>query len=84
MAQDDRRLERIEKKLDDQNDHLSSIDKTLVAQHESLKEHIKRTALLEADIKPIRRHVYMVQGAGALIALLGVLMGILASLGALK
>jgi len=67
---DDKRLTRIEEKLDDTNDHLASIDITLAAQHISLKEHIRRTAILEADLAPIKKHVNMMSGA---LKLLGVL-----------
>lgn len=74
---DDKRLERIEKKLDDVATHLSSIDVTLGKQHISLKEHIKRTAILETEIAPIKKHVYMMQGALALIAGSGAILGIL-------
>lgn len=60
---DEKRLERIEKKIDDTNDHLVSIDITLVEQHLSLKEHIRRTSILEQEIKPIKIHVNRVEGA---------------------
>ncbi len=73
---DDRRLERIEAKIDDQNEHLSSIDVTLMSQHASIKEHIRRTGLLENELRPIKRHVYMVQGALAFITLLATIVGI--------
>lgn len=66
---DDKRLERMEKKLDDVADHLSSIDITLTAQHISLKDHMRRTALLEKEIAPIKKHVYMAQGAAGLLAI---------------
>lgn len=59
---DDKRLERIENKLDDSNEHLASIDITLAAQAVSLRDHIRRTALLEAELKPIKRHVNRVEG----------------------
>lgn len=81
---DDRRLERIEKKLDDSNEHLASIDVTLAAQHASLKEHIARTEQIEKELQPIRRHVYMVQGAGAFLAIAATIIGILAALGVIK
>lgn len=74
---DDKRLERIEVKLDGISDHLGSIDTTLSAQHVSLKEHIRRTAILEGQIAPIKKHVDMVKGALALITLLAALAGII-------
>lgn len=78
---DDKRLERIETKLDDTNDHLASIDVTLGMQHESLRDHIRRTAAIEKELIPIRRHVYMIQGAAAFIALGATIIGILKSIG---
>ncbi len=59
---DDQRLSRIETKLDKASDHLSSIDVTLAAQHESLKQHIKRTDELQTIVLPIQKHVILVNG----------------------
>lgn len=70
---DDRRLERIENKVDDLADHLSKIDVTLSAQHESLKHHIKRSDLLESEVKPLKRKIYMAEGA---LKVIGVLLGL--------
>ncbi len=78
MSQD-RRLERIEKKIDDQNEHLASIDRTLVEQHASLKHHIRRTDLLEKQIEPINKHVARVEGALKLIGLLATITAIVAA-----
>lgn len=39
----------------------------------SVEEHVKRTNLLEEDIRPIKKHVAMVEGALKLIALSGIL-----------
>jgi len=66
----DDRLYRIEDKIDKISDRVSSIDKTLAEQHLSLKEHIKRTNLLEAEVRPIKKHVTMLQGAMRLIGAL--------------
>jgi hypothetical protein len=74
---DNSRLERIEKKIDDIADHLSSIDITLAEQHISLKEHIKRTVILEKEMLPIKRQMYMIQGAAALLGALGAIAGLL-------
>lgn len=50
---DDHRISRIENKLDSISDRIGNIDVTLAAQHESLKEHIRRTSLLEEAVKPL-------------------------------
>lgn len=67
---EDKRLERIEAKIDDLNDHLGSIDVTLGQQHISLKEHIRRTSILEDEFKPIKKHVNMVEGGFKLLGIL--------------
>lgn len=45
-------------------------------QHIILKEHIRRTELLEEDIKPVKKHVNMVEGVLKFIGLLGIFAGI--------
>lgn len=74
---DDKRLERIETKIDDIGDHLASIDVTLSGQHISLRDHIRRTAILEAQIKPIEKHVAMMNGALKFIGVLALIAGII-------
>lgn len=74
---DDRRLERIEVKIDDVSDRIGSIDATLAAQHVSLELHIKRTNLLEEKLAPVERHVAMLNGALKLLGILAVLGGLL-------
>lgn len=56
---------------------IHNIDTTLAAQHESLKEHIRRTALLERTIEPVKRHVAMVEGALKLVGGISVLVTII-------
>ncbi len=60
-------------KIDKIFDRLSSIDVTLAAQHESLKDHIRRTEILEEAFEPVKNHVSMVNGALKFIALCGIL-----------
>lgn len=63
----DDRLERIEDKLDAVAERINKIDITLAGQHVSLVDHIRRTALLEKAIVPIKKHVDAMQGAAKLI-----------------
>lgn len=67
---DDKRLERIEDKIDKIGDKQSEMSATLSAQHISLQEHMRRTALLETAIKPIVRKISMAEGALKLIGIL--------------
>lgn len=72
----DKRLERIESKIDGIKDHMAEMNTTLAKQSIILDEHVKRTNLLEAKIEPIEKHVHMVNGALKLIGGLAVLASI--------
>lgn len=69
-------LDRIEAEQKKISENVAAINVTLAVQAEQLKEHIRRTALLEADIRPIKRHVHIVEwllkitGATAVLRLL--------------
>lgn len=81
---DDTRLERIENKVDATKEHLANIDKTLIAQHISLKDHIRRTELLETTIKPIQSKLDMAAGAIKVLGLVATLLTILEAIRAFK
>jgi tetrahydromethanopterin S-methyltransferase subunit G len=67
---DDKRLERIEEKIDNLGGHLGTIDTTLALQHVSLEQHIRRTELLEEKIAPLEKHVSQVHGIMKFIGIL--------------
>lgn len=73
---DDQRLDRIEGKLDKISTRMGNIDVTLAAQHVSLKEHMRRSDLLEAKLQPIERQKYMIDGMLKLVGMLAVIVGI--------
>lgn len=85
----DKRIEeKIDKIIEIQTDMkvtLAGQAVTLTSQHEDLQEHMRRTNLLEAQIKPIEKHVHMMQGAmkflGAVAVVVGIIEGILKLLG---
>ncbi len=84
---DDNRLERIERKLDDTNEHLASIDITLAEQSMILKEHQRRSLANEAiaktladELKPVINHVAMMRGALKLVMIAGVVVAIIEAL----
>lgn len=68
---------RIEDKIDKISDRLNSIDVTLAKNTVSLEEHIKRTNLLEEEVKPIKKHVDMIEGALKLIGVLAMIAAII-------
>lgn len=72
------KLDKLDSKIDSTNDRLNSMDKTLVKQEENLKEHMRRTAILEEGLKPVQKHVTRVEGALKLLGVISVLVGIAA------
>ena len=68
-------MEKISGKVDIILEKINEINVTLAQQHESLKYHIKRTDLIEEDIKPIKAHV-------AAVKMVMQLVGVAAALGA--
>lgn len=54
-------LEKIQEQLD-------SIDKTLAVNTSSLKEHIRRTEILEDEIRPVKVHVQVVNTLAKIFA----------------
>lgn len=69
----DERNNRIEAKLDKVVDNIGSINTTLAAQHESLKDHIRRTEILEEKIIPLEKHSAMAIGVIKFMGLSGAL-----------
>lgn len=70
-------LNKIHEKLDIIIDRLNETDKILAVQAEQLAYHIKRSdqldtalGIIKNDLKPIDRHVAMVQGGLKLLAIL--------------
>lgn len=75
---------KVEIKIDKMLDKIAKIDSTLAAQHESLKEHMRRSDALEKyiesvekDVTPLQAHVNMVKGAGKVIAVAGSILALI-------
>lgn len=73
-------LQRALKQLDKLDEKLDSVDITLVKQEENLREHMRRTEILEeqhtifrseihAEINPIKSHVNQVKGIVKFLAI---------------
>lgn len=80
-------LAKFETKLDSLDSRLDSVDKTLVKQEANLGEHMRRTDLAEKqigniqeEIRPIKRHVIMMEGALKGLGLLAVLVGLISGI----
>ena len=84
---DDKRLERLENKIDKIHDSVASIDKTLLGQAVELKEHIRRTAAAEArveqvskDLEPIKTHVAAMGGVAKALGIAATVIAIIAGI----
>lgn len=66
MSKQDERLLQIERSL-------ANIDKTLALNTQHLSEHMRRTELIESELKPVVKHVQKMQGAGGLLAILALI-----------
>lgn len=64
---------RIFEKLEKIEAHLAEVNTTLEKQHMSLAEHMRRTSLLEEEMKPVVKHVEQVRGAGMLLFLMSLI-----------
>lgn len=76
------RLDNLSVTLDKFESTLNSIDKTLIRQEESLKEHMRRTELaeasinqLKADLKPVEEHVNGIKAFVRIFAAMGIIIG---------
>lgn len=65
----DARLSEIERTL-------HAIDKTLALNTQHLEEHMRRTALIESEMKPVVKHVEQMRGAAKLLGILALLVSI--------
>lgn len=73
-------MDEIKRDLNRLHDRLDSIDKTLVRQEENLKEHMRRTELLELEVHPIKEHVHQLRGAFKVLGLILTITGVVAAL----
>lgn len=74
------RLSKIDVKVDKLDDRIASIDRTLAVNTESLVQHMRRTALLEDDLKPVKKHVNRLDGAMKTFAFISLVVAILAGI----
>jgi len=66
----------VDQKLDKIADTLTMQAVTLERLTVTVEDHVRRTNILEADIAPIKKHVWMVNGGLKLIGIMTMLAGI--------
>ena len=70
---------RILDKLDKIQDDVTEIKVTMAVNATSLEEHMRRTALLEESLKPVEKHVQMVNSILKFIGFVGLILSIIAA-----
>lgn len=87
MANDNKLIDILLNKTDSLDARLDSIDKTLILQHEQLKQHIKRTEineenikLMRAEMRPVQKHVVIVEAFMKILGASSVLAAIIKAL----
>jgi hypothetical protein len=71
IAKVEHKIDAVDEKLDKIVERLGSIDTTLAVNTASLVEHVKRTNLLEAELKPVSKHVVMMETIFKVIGVVG-------------
>ncbi len=77
-------LNRIFNKLEAIDEKQAIMGEVQVKHEENLREHMRRTELLEQELRPVKKHVEQVRGASKLIAALVPVIGLLLAWMALK
>ena len=70
----------METKIDKILEHIHSMDITLARNTDSLELHVKRTNILESQVKEVQRHTHLVEGGFKLLGLLSLILGIIGGL----
>ena len=69
-------IEKINQKLDKIDQRIDNIDKHLAVYNSELKFHIKRTDMLEQELKPIKSSLVKAQGALCFIGILATVVSV--------
>ena len=69
-------LDKIENKLEKIDERIDSIDKHLAVYNSQLRFHIKRTDMLEEELKPLKSSLIKAQGALCFIGILATIVSV--------
>ena len=69
-------LDKIDRKLEKIDERIDSIDKHLAVYNSQLRFHIKRTDMLEEELKPLKSSLIKAQGAIMFIGLLATVVSV--------
>lgn len=77
-------LKAIFEKLEQIDEKQAGMSSVQVRHEENLREHMRRTDLLEKEFKPVREHVLQMRGMGKVLMILIPLAGVIAAYMALR
>jgi hypothetical protein len=77
-------LEKIQEKQEEMKELQSALNIIVAKQEVNIADHIRRTALLEEEVLPIKAHVEQVRGVGKFIMYMSVVGATIAAILALK
>ena len=69
-------LDKIDRKLEKIDERIDSIDKHLAVYNSHLRFHIKRTDMLDEELKPLKSSLIKAQGAIMFIGLLATIISV--------
>ena len=69
-------IEKINQKLDKIDQRIDSIDKHLAVYNTELKFHVKRTNMLEEELKPVKSSLIKAQGALCFIGIIATIISV--------
>jgi len=72
--------DKMEGKLEKLDNRLDKIDRHLAVYNEQLNEHMRRTHLLEVELKPVRDHVVGMRAFVKAFAITSTVLGVILSL----
>jgi hypothetical protein len=73
-------MSKTEEKLDKILDKVTDLEVISAKQEVNMREHMRRTALLETQIIPLQKHDNMMIGARKLLIIVGAVVGIAATI----
>ena len=69
-------IEKIDQKLDKIDQRIDSIDKHLAVYNTELKFHVKRTDMLEEELRPVKASLIKAQGALCFIGIIATIISV--------
>jgi Mg2+ and Co2+ transporter CorA len=73
-------LEKIEQKLEKIDEKMDNIERHLAVYNAQLRFHIKRTDMLESEVKPLKIHLHKVQGVLTFVGVIATIITVIVTI----